>query len=103
MKNQFTISDEFWSFYQNTVCAVMLPYQYDVLWDNVEDTDIEKSHSIENFRIAAGESDGEFYGQVFQDSDTAKWLEAVAYTLMLKEDKELENKADEIIALIGRA
>ena len=37
----------------------------------------EKSHAIENFRIAAGESKGEFYGTVFQDSDVAKWLEAV--------------------------
>ena len=62
-----------------------------------------KSHCIENFRIAAGEKQGEFYGAVFQDSDVAKWLEAVAYTLAEKPDKELKKLADSVIELIGRA
>ena len=61
-----------------------------------------KSHCIENFRIAAGEKQGEFYGAVFQDSDVAKWLEAVAYTLAEKPDKELKKLADSVIELIGR-
>lgn len=103
MKNQFIIKDNFWSRYQSIVSDIMLPYQYNVLNDSVNDPDIAKSHSFENFRIAAGESKGEFYGCVFQDSDTAKWLEAVAYSLMLKPNKDLEQKADEIISLIGRA
>ncbi|MDO5424872.1 MAG: glycoside hydrolase family 127 protein [Eubacteriales bacterium] len=103
MKNKFQINDPFWSYYQELVGKVMLPYQYEVLNDSLDDPDIEKSHSFENFRIAAGESDGAFYGQVFQDSDTAKWLEAVAYSLMVNPDEALEKKADEIIALIGRA
>ena len=33
----------------------------------------------------------------------AKWLEAVAYSLVLRPDAELERQADELIALIGRA
>ncbi len=103
MKNKFNIKDSFWSYYQELVSDVILPYQYDILNDSVDDPDTEKSHSFENFRIAAGESKGEFYGYVFQDSDTAKWLEAVAYSLMIKPDKELERKADDIISLIGRA
>lgn len=103
MKNKFEINDQFWGYYQDIVSDVMLPYQYQVLNDSLDDTDIAKSHSFENFRIAAGENDGEFYGCVFQDSDTAKWLEAVAYSLMINPDAELEKKADEIIALIGRA
>lgn len=40
---------------------------------------------------------------VFQDSDLAKWLEAVAYSLSVKHDEKLEKEADEIIGLIGRA
>jgi len=40
---------------------------------------------------------------VFQDSDVAKWLEAVAYTLAEKPDKELKKLADSVIELIGRA
>lgn len=43
--------------------------------------DVETSHCIENFKIAAGESDGDFEGAVFQDTDVAKWLEAAAYSL----------------------
>ena len=49
----------------------------DVFNDNV--TDADPSGAIRNFRI--GEKEGEFYGMVFQDSDMAKWLEAVAYSL----------------------
>lgn len=103
MKNRFEINDRFWSDYQSMVSRVMLPYQYAVLNDSLDDPDIEKSHSIENFRIAAGEAEGTFYGCPFQDSDTAKWLEAVAYSLMLTPDPELEAQADEVIALVGRA
>src|SRR5699024_3102357 len=65
--------------------------------------DIEPSRAIENLRIAAGESEGEFYGMVFQDSDVAKWLEAVAYSLESKQDPELEKTADKVIDLLGRA
>ena len=64
---------------------------------------VEKSHAIENFRIAAGLSEGEFYGMVFQDSDVAKWLEGVAYSLAVKPDNELEARADEIIDIIEKA
>ena len=38
-----------------------------------------------------------------RDTDVAKWLEAVAYTLEAFPDEELERLADETIALIGRA
>ena len=50
---------------------------------------------------AAGEN-GEFYGMVFQDSDVAKWLEAAAYSLALTPDPALEERVDEVVALIGR-
>lgn len=103
MTNHFKIRDGFWSRYQQLVSDTMLPYQYAVLQDMLPDEDIAKSHSIENFRIAAGKSQGEFFGQVFQDSDTAKWLEAVAYSLMERPNPDLERQADEIITLIGKA
>jgi DUF1680 family protein len=50
-------------------------------------TEAEPSHAITNFRIAAGLEKGEFYGMVFQDSDVAKWLEAVAWSLCQKPDQ----------------
>ena len=57
---------------------------------------MEKSHALDNFRIAAGLMEGEFYGRVFQDSDVAKWLEGVAYSLVIKPDAALEQRADDI-------
>lgn len=95
------ITDDFWSGMQNLVTDVVIPFQERVL--NDEEPDVEKSHAIENFRIAAGLSDGEFYGMVFQDSDVAKWLEGAAYSLIIKPDKELEKRADDIIGIIEKA
>lgn len=40
---------------------------------------------------------------VFQDSDVAKWLEAVAYSLVVHPDAELEKRADEVIETIEKA
>ena len=95
------VNDGFWSSVQALVRDVVIPYQLEVMEDNVPG--VEKSHVIQNFRIAAGEADGEHYGFIFQDSDLAKWLEAVAYSLTIHPDKELEKQADELIALVGRA
>ena len=96
------ITDKFWNKYRSLVKDVIIPYQWNTLNDNVPDA--EPSHCIENFRIAAGEKKGEFYGAVFQDTDVAKWLEAVAYVLDSQgRDEELEKLADETIDLIGKA
>lgn len=79
----------------------MLAYQWRILSDEVPDA--EPSHCIENFRIAAGEKTGEFYGMVFQDSDFGKWLEALGYKLMSGPDEELEALADGVIDLMEKA
>lgn len=76
---QVKIDDPFFSRVQNVVIHTMLPYQERVLHDEV--SGIRKSHVIKNFRIAAGDEKGTYYGRIFQDSDLAKWLEAVAYSL----------------------
>lgn len=98
---QVKILDNFWSQIQEKVIDVVIPFQEKVLNDEV--SGVEKSHAIENFRIAAGLSEGEFYGMVFQDSDVAKWLEGVAYSLLVKPDSALEARADEIIEIIEKA
>ncbi|AZO96465.1 beta-L-arabinofuranosidase domain-containing protein [Halocella sp. SP3-1] len=79
----------------------VIPYQWKAL--NNEIADADPSNAIENFRIAAGETGGEFVGMVFQDSDVAKWLEAVAYQLTTNPDEELEKLADSVIDLIEKA
>ena len=91
----------FWRRVVDLVQKEVIPYQWEILNDRVEGA--APSHCIENFRIAAGEHAGEYYGMVFQDSDLAKWLEAVAYSLMLNPDPKLEALADEAIELVGRA
>lgn len=99
--NQVKIADDFWSKRQTLITDTVIPYQERILDDQVEG--VEKSHAFANFRIAAGLEDGEFYGMVFQDSDVAKWLEAVAYSLSIKPNVDLENRADEIIEIIAKA
>ncbi|WP_322905975.1 glycoside hydrolase family 127 protein [Paenibacillus sp. SGZ-1009] len=98
---QVRIQDRFWSDYQRLVKEVVIPYQYDALHDRIADA--EPSYAIRNLEIAAGRCEGEFHGFVFQDTDVAKWIEAVAYSLMTAPDAELERMTDEVIALIAEA
>ncbi len=102
----FKLQDDFLGKYEQLVVEQVIPYQEKALRDEIPDA--EKSHAIENFRQAAkmlaeGSCEEEFYGMVFQDSDVAKWLEAAAYSLINHPDAELEQRVDEIIALIGSA
>ena len=104
--NSYKPDGGFVAAYQKLVRDVVLPYQYAVLNDAAPDT--EKSHVVKNFINAAHALKGEdiedgFYGMVFQDSDAAKWLEAVAYSLSLYPDPELEAQADELIGYIAAA
>ncbi len=99
--NHIRIDDVFFNKYVKLVKEVIIPYQWEVLNDRL--TDVETSHCIENFKIAAGEAKGDFQGAVFQDTDVAKWLEAVGFVLSMERDEKLEKLADETIELIGRA
>ncbi len=102
----FKLEAGFMGRYEMLINEVVIPYQEKALQDEIEDA--EKSHAIENFRIAAqlletGKTDKNFYGMVFQDSDVGKWLEAAAYSLYKNPNKELEKRCDAVIDLIGRA
>ena len=96
-----TIGDSFWNKYINLVDDVILPFQWELINDRVEGA--EKSYCIRNFKIACGDIEGEHKGMVFQDTDVAKWLEAVAYSLGKKRNEKLEEVADGAIDLIERA
>jgi uncharacterized protein len=95
------ITDAFWSGYQELISRTVLPYQWDVINDKIKD--IEPSHAVRNFRITAGLEEGEFYGFVFQDTDVAKWLETLSYSLINYPNPGLEKLADEVIDIIGKA
>lgn len=99
---QIQINDDFWNRYVRLVREVIIPYQWDAMNDRIADA--EPSHCLDNFAIAAGKKKGRFYGAVFQDTDIAKWLEAVGYSLASAgRDAELEKTADDVIELIAQA
>lgn len=98
--NRITVTDPFRE-YQRLIRDVVIPYQWEALNDIIPDA--EPSHALANYRIAAGQEDGQFYGMVFQDSDVTKWLEAVARSLSQKPDATLEQTADEAIELLAQA
>lgn len=95
------IEDLFWSKHVDLVRKAIIPYQWKAMNDLIPDA--EPSHCLDNFEIAAGRKSGEFYGAVFQDTDIAKWLEAVGFSLAVYEDEELEKTADGVIDLIAQA
>ncbi|MBO5256669.1 MAG: glycoside hydrolase family 127 protein, partial [Clostridia bacterium] len=106
MIHNFKLSDGLFSRYANLLCDTVIPFQEAVLNDRIEG--VAPSHAIDNFRNAAellrtGEKTGDFYGMVFQDSDVAKWLEAAAYSLVVRPDAELEARIDELCDLIAAA
>ncbi len=61
------------------------------------------SHVLENFRICAGEAEGEFDGTVFGDGDFYKWMEAAVYAAALSDDQALLAQLDDYVELIGKA
>ena len=108
MLKSFELSAGLFSHYAKLLCDTVIPFQEAVLNDRIEN--VAPSHAIDNFRNAAAllkngkkAENGDFYGMVFQDSDVAKWLEAAAYSLLIKPDAELEERIDELCDLIAAA
>ena len=50
--SNMNITDPFWKQYTDLVEDVIIPYQWDIMNDNVPG--VESSHCLENFKIAAG-------------------------------------------------
>ncbi len=108
MIHNFKLTEGLIPRYARLLCDTVIPFQENVLNDRIEG--IEPSHAIDNFKNAAAllrtgtkPENGDFYGMVFQDSDVAKWIEAAAYSLIIKPDAELEARIDELCDLIAAA
>lgn len=120
------ITDKFWKEKTELVRKEVIPYQWKALNNEIENA--EPSFCVRNFRLAAeilekrkkgietpvfstgewhysykNENENSFFGWVFQDSDLAKWIEAVSYSLQNTEDKNLESLADSAVDLICAA
>lgn len=95
------ITDPLFSHYVDMIADVVIPYQWEILNDRVEGA--VQSHCLQNFRIAGRQIRGSFYGQVFQDSDAYKWLEALSYCLQRGKALQFAAIADQVVDLIESA
>lgn len=64
---------------------------------------LEEYGNLDNLRRLTGESDAEFRGMLFADSDIYKTLEAAAWELGREEDAGIREFFDRTVALIERA
>jgi hypothetical protein len=90
-------TDGFWADRFETCRAKALP----ALWRIMEGTNY--SQFYENFRIAAGLSEGRHRGAPFNDGDFYKWLEAACAVLAVTHDAELDRRIDEVVGVIAKA
>ncbi|MCM1217463.1 MAG: glycoside hydrolase family 127 protein [Lachnospiraceae bacterium] len=129
---QIQITDSFWEREQELVRREVIPYQWEALNDRVPGASpsycmrnfkaagklmrekrargsgfVVPTYTFRGFEALPEDPDDpdpdRFYGFVFQDSDLAKWIEAVGYSLMNHPDPELERTADEAIEIICAA
>lgn len=93
--SKVTIEDAFWKPRMEKVADITIP----VCMDQTE----IKTPRIRNFEITAGMRKGEFEGIFYDDSDVFKALEAIAYSLKVKNNPAIEKRADEWIDKIAAA
>jgi uncharacterized protein len=96
-----SLSGGFWADYQKATLEHGIRHQWEALNDRIPGA--PASHAVENLRIAAGQSKGDFEGRVFQDSDLAKWIEAAAYLITVFGDPELEAIVDDLASMMTEA
>lgn len=63
----------------------------------------DKSHFVQNFRIAAGLAEGKHRGPAWNDGDCYKWIEALSAHYAQSSNPELRSLLNEVIAVIASA
>jgi len=126
------ITDEFWGREQELVRREVIPYQWEALNDRIPEAApsycmrnfkvagrlmrekreqgasfVAPEYTFRGFEALPEDPENpdpdKFYGFVFQDSDFAKWIEAVGYSLVNHPDPELEKIADGAIEIVCAA
>lgn len=87
----------FWAEKTEQCRQVMLPNLRDLM------NDPEIIHAYDNFLVAAGLKEGEFRSWSYTDGDFYKYVEALAYAYAMTKDEKINQKMDEIIAVIAKA
>jgi hypothetical protein len=94
-RSAVTIDDDFWGDRRETLRETTLEYVHGKL---------EGTGRVDNFRVAAGEVDGEFSGKFYNDSDVYKWLEAASDALASGlGDEDLRERVDDVVAAVAAA
>lgn len=75
---------------------VMVPYMGDVLCGDV-------GHALNNFKIAAGEKEGEHKGMFWHDGDFYKFMEAKTYVYAHTKNENLLKEIDGYIEILSKA
>lgn len=88
------IVDDFWSPRLQRNREETLPFAHERC---------QTTGALENFRRAAGLSDGDFNGRYYSDSDVYKWVESTSWALASGDDPELRARLDQVVALIAGA
>ncbi len=88
----------FWKDRFDTCADVTIPHVLSIFDDRES-----FFHQVENFRIAAGLSDGEFRGTPYGDGDFYKLMEGLIYTYAVRGDEAVNCQLDGYIALIAKA
>jgi len=88
------VDDPFWSARQQANREVAIPYQWEQL---------ERTGTIDNFRLAAGDREGTRQGFFYSDSDAHKWAEAAANALEGGADPRLSTLLETYLDLVTRA
>jgi DUF1680 family protein len=81
----------------DTCRDVMVPNMWGIM------SGTEHSQFLENFRIAAGLSEGRHRGPTFNDGDFYKWIEAASAVYAISREEKLSATLDEVIAVIAKA
>jgi len=126
------ITDAFWGREQELVRTEVIPYQWEALNDRIPGAApsycmrnfrtagrlmkekkekgaafVPPAYTFRGFEALPEDPEhpdpDKFYGFVFQDSDFAKWIEAVGYSLTSHPDPELERTADGAIDIVCAA
>lgn len=87
----------FWKARWDVCRDSMVPHMWDIL------SDAKLSHCWQNFLIAVGDAEGDHSGPPFHDGDFFKWFEGAIRVYGNSDNKEWNDRLDEIVSVIARA
>lgn len=88
---EVSVADGFWGKWT----AIHLQQALDHQWNELEETG-----ALENFKYAAGLTEGPYKSNFASDSDVYKWMDAASRALAVKSDPVIESRISTVVELI---